>query len=85
MICNKVIQSLNTKNKFRVALQILEDLWKEEKITIKTKQVIIKRLEENIITFSVYLVDSVPATSILKRKGNERETIKKKLKYQQLS
>ena len=68
-----------------MALQISEDLWKEKKITIKTKQVIIKSLEENIITFSVNLVDNAPPTSILKRKGNERETIKKKLKYQQLS
>ena len=63
-----------------MALQISEDLWKEKKITIKTKQVIIKSLEENIMEFSVNRVDSAPATSIFKEKYNEIETLKKKLK-----
>ena len=63
-----------------MALQISEDLWKEKKITIKTKQVIIKSLEENIMEFSVNRVDSVPATRIFKEKDNEIETLKKKLK-----
>ena len=80
IICNEVIQSIKIEKKTRVALQRLEYLWKEEKVTMKSKQVIIRTLEEKITTLGVNPWNSAPATNILKENENEITTLKKKLK-----
>ena len=68
MICNEVIESVKTENKFKVALQRLHDFWKVDKVIVKSKQVIIKIFEENIMSLCENLDDSALATNILKER-----------------
>ena len=51
-----------------MALQKFEDMWKADKTTVKSKQVIIKIFEENIMSLRANLDDSALAAHILKER-----------------
>ena len=63
-----------------MALQKFEDMWKADKTTVKSKQVIIKIFEENIMSLRANLDDSALATNILKERIL-RQQLKKEVKY----
>ena len=52
MMCNDIGQSIKVEKKFRVVLKKLKGHWKDEKMIVKSKQVIIKSLEERIMDLS---------------------------------
>ena len=57
-----------------------EDMWKVDKTIVKSKQVIVKIFEENIMSLRANLDDSALAANILKERIL-RQQLKKEVKY----
>ena len=80
MICAIVVKATNIERRLKEALNKVGDLLKAEKWTTRTKKVIIKELEDKIVTLSSNPSDGSQIKSLITTKDNEISNLKKQLK-----